>query len=131
MNKEILEGNKLIANFMGLETKVNSRGSLCTVPDEDLQFDYIAYHSSWDWLMPVVEKISKIPIPDRPVIFNGEDTFYDTYFPRTFGMMNSETNEYLVRINTFALHYSKSLITATYEAVVEFIKWYNLNQPTH
>jgi hypothetical protein len=62
MKTETLEGNKLIAEFDGwTETKPhygickNLRGNRCDASIdswEDLQ-----YHISWEWLMPVVQKI--------------------------------------------------------------------------
>jgi hypothetical protein len=41
------KNNKLIAEFMGIGLKPNECGRL------------FRYHSSWDWLMPVVEKCFK------------------------------------------------------------------------
>ena len=46
MTKEIIEGNKLIAEFLGQE-KLTGR-----ISDEHRQF-----HTSWDWLMPVCKKL--------------------------------------------------------------------------
>lgn len=48
MKKEILEGNKLIAEFDG---RINE---LCHHNNTSSPYDY---DKSWDWLMPVVEKI--------------------------------------------------------------------------
>lgn len=79
------------------------------------------FHSSWDWLMPVIEKIAKLEIEKEEIIHNGVDSFFDTHYPRTFAMVNAETKEFMVRINRFGLHQSQSLIEATHEAVVEFI----------
>lgn len=53
MNKEILEGNKLIAEFMTKDPGVLSRDFKKAGTLESMQ-----YHKSWDWLMPVVGKIS-------------------------------------------------------------------------
>ena len=70
--EEILEGNRLIAEFMGLKPKMLN-------PDQyywsDAQFfhtvndtpekvmddivEYVKYRTSWDWIMPVVNKIGK------------------------------------------------------------------------
>ena len=64
-DKEIIEGNKLIAEFMGLNyedvvkdiwynyQQLGYRNSDFMNFPENYKF----YHSSWDWLMPVVEKI--------------------------------------------------------------------------
>lgn len=49
--EEIIEGNKLIAEFMGEHTWTN-----LTTLKQEYNGNY-QYHSSWDWLMPVVQKI--------------------------------------------------------------------------
>lgn len=53
MNKEILEGNKLIAEFMTEDPEVLRRDLEQAGTLESMQ-----YHKSWDWLMPVIGKIS-------------------------------------------------------------------------
>lgn len=50
-DQEIIEGNKLIAEFMGMGEKF--------LPMDYEHENGVRYHSSWDWLMPVVEKIEK------------------------------------------------------------------------
>lgn len=69
----------------------------------------LAYDRKWDWLMPVVEKIMTM----------------DT-------SVTIENN--LCKINTWARGYNKTAIMDTkqaiYLAVVEYIKWYNLNSKT-
>lgn len=121
---EITNDNKLIAKFIGTYNGESWLFPDNTVPDlgiyiydEDLQFNL-----SWDWLMPVVEKIAKISLKDENITQNGEDSYFDNYYPRTFAMINSETKEFMVRINRFPLHQSSKLIKATFESVVEFIK---------
>src|SRR5688500_16214641 len=90
-----LEGNKLIAKFMGQPTtaeQVNfsaDRTAISRTVDR-----HFKYHSSWDWLMPVVEKISRITIE-----WENSDDRTETYYPRTFGMLNSETGNFMVRFN--------------------------------
>lgn len=73
--KEITEGNKIIAKFMGAtvtqsysENKdYEQDGFLFYYPERsspsiyrNMSSNSIKYHSSWDWLMPVVEKIHKV-----------------------------------------------------------------------
>ena len=61
--KEILEGNKIIAEFMGLTVyeKRYPRNHGIGAPennyDKDCILEKLKYHKSWDVLMPVVEKI--------------------------------------------------------------------------
>jgi len=50
--------NKLIAEFMGIESFKDSLASLHQGKisvDVDL-YEQAQYHTSWDWLMPVIEK---------------------------------------------------------------------------
>lgn len=74
---------------------------------EDMQ-----YRTSWEWLMPVIEKISKHKYEDG-----------DTAYPRTFGMPFEENpTKVMVRFNRCHLHYGDTLLEAAYNAVIDFIK---------
>jgi hypothetical protein len=111
---EILEGNKLIAKFMDKtfygRYKINDYGfgTLNEYPP-------MLYHSSWEWLMPVIEKISKVPII-------GATENSDTCYPRTFGMLQDDTGLPMFRFNCCCLYVGATLIEAAWIAVVEFIK---------
>lgn len=110
MTKEIESGNRLIAEFMGyrLDDKFSKAFKgiklWTSSPDfdnplykllEGNELKQLYFHSSWDWLMPVVEKIKNISI----------EQFYEKK-----KVMNAL---YDVDINIL------------WQAVVEFIKWYN------
>lgn len=105
--KETLEqGNRLIAEFLGWHLD----------PKRSLK-----YHSSWDWLMPVVEKIADIPMEG----FINEETEDGGYaYPITFGM-RTEIGEWMVRFRGHGLHQADTLIQAAWLAVVDFIQWRN------
>lgn len=53
--------NKLIAEFMGYEIiyRPNSNGFIEISDTELCDVDELKYHSSWDWLMPVLSKCFK------------------------------------------------------------------------
>ena len=53
-----MEDNKIIAEFM----EVLHQGIFppVTIGERMYTLDELQYHTSWDWLMPVVEKISDI-----------------------------------------------------------------------
>ena len=54
-----MESNKLIAEFMGLETPDGIYFEYLTKDGErskPTHFILLEYHLSWDWLMPVIEK---------------------------------------------------------------------------
>lgn len=107
--QEIEEGNKSIAEFMGYTT--NEDGNFCKGGIPLLKLSDFKYDNSWDWLMPVVEKIAEaydvritwmptalnVTYIDRPDVSEGEVT--------SMGGMTGFEN--------------------TYVAVVRFIEWYN------
>lgn len=107
-NKEIEEGNKLIAEFMK-NAAVNSPHKK---PNKELK-----YHESWDWLMPVVEKIRQTTEHGHLITIS----FYSK------GIGNpTECRIYLndlgaEEITTECLN----PIEAVWLAVIDFIKWYN------
>tara|TARA_R110002020_G_scaffold245766_3_gene459460 strand:+ start:6821 stop:7102 length:282 start_codon:yes stop_codon:yes gene_type:complete len=93
-----MENNKRIAEFMGYES-YKFRGYTMFVYEEnnhraDIDLQYL---TSWDWLMPVVNKCMQ----------TGDNT--DEW---------DALSDALSTIN----------ITNVYEAVVEFIKFYNQNK---
>lgn len=108
----VSEGNKLIARFMKRE--------IITTRWPDVQTK-LRYHNSWDWLMPVVEKIASTPM-EKFIDEKNDDGGYA--YPVTFGM-RTEIGEWMVRFRGHGLHDSDTLISATWLAVIEFIKWHN------
>jgi hypothetical protein len=96
---ELLEGNKLIADFMDW------------IHHEDVQYDIyemnnLKYHSSWDWLMPVVEKIEQSGWGCKMYLNGCQFPVVDQY----------------ARLWPIA---EKRKIDAVWLAVVFFIRWYN------
>lgn len=126
------ENNKLIAEFMGLKSidwysdilkrseKIWVRKEFNEDPthkddySKNSKFDWenfwpqtntLNYHSSWDWLMPVVDKCFSMRFEDTPGL-----------------------REYSESINTLFDHLHCGLhsdINHVYRNVIEFIKWYN------
>lgn len=91
--QEIIEGNNIIAEFYGDISGITS------YPDEPLEF-----HSSWNWLMPVVEKISGLDS-------KGNEEFEMHQFYTTKANLDCG-------------------IYHAYGQVIDFIKWYNENKET-
>lgn len=131
------EANKLIALFMGFKEEDIQAEEWCgcNVRSEckvtgDIDMIPANYHENWQWLMPVIEKISTVRYHNYYGGYNQEedDKYDDTAYLRTFGMRDKDGN-YLVRINACPLYTAPTLIEATYTAVIEFIKWYNSVNP--
>lgn len=100
--EEIITGTKVIAEFMDSLT-VDMHGNI----KEDLTS--FKYHSSWDWLMPVLEKIQA----------KGHRW--------EIGMSPYSSLYHYCKIWSIGTIEKVSLLDAVYSAVLEFIKWYNSN----
>tara|TARA_R100000951_G_scaffold91536_1_gene79919 strand:- start:704 stop:1240 length:537 start_codon:yes stop_codon:yes gene_type:complete len=98
--------NKLIAKFMGMTYGDTNDGSVMTQMtsqgNEVVPIESMKYHSSWDWLMPVVEKC-----------FNGTAVQVEDNKDNFFDIKNSLPN-----------------MEATYKAVVEFIEGLSVEPDT-
>ena len=56
-----MKENKLIAEFMGMQhTDIGWYDNDEVLQLQDNTFDDLEFHKSWDWLMPVVEKIEQV-----------------------------------------------------------------------
>ena len=103
--EETLSNNKLIATFMGKSD------------EHRFLFDQLntkaLYHVSYDWLMPVVEKISNTRITESQWI--GFEIVANGY------VRISGTGEKIM----YNCSVEGSTLTATYKAAVDFIKLYN------
>ncbi len=108
MTKEQIEqGNKMFAEFMGLEQgKIEDKRWSSDWFDpkgviNGRRNEKLLFHSSWDWLMPVVIEC-----------FNRYDAIESNNTNHQFIL-----NDALIECN----------IDSLYKAVIEFIKWYNAN----
>ena len=106
------ENNRLIAEFMGLVESSIPNKFWTEKTKEGFgvgKFVDLNYHTSWEWLMSVVEKIENIQ-------FNVEQSGGScTIHPCVLKEPVFET-------------YSTNRLEATYQAVIQFIEWYNENK---
>ena len=120
----ILEGNKLIAEFMYPDNQYSTyyieehTFIECIYGNYDYHdtftIDEMKYHSSWDWLMPIVEKIEEVNVVAS----------FQIEQPTIYIWASSENSTFEdIEIEIF----NKTKIEAVHQAVVEFIKWYNTN----
>jgi hypothetical protein len=88
------------------EIQIESENGWGLVEQDFLFIEDLKFHSDWNWLMEVVQRIEDLD--DCGIdIFNGSVEVY-------------KDGKTIVKINTF-----KTKIEKVYNACVEFIKWYN------
>lgn len=109
--------NELIAEFMGCKT-LEHQPHLWKIPGIDWPFAefQMLYATSWDWLMPVVEKIVKLFDEAFPP---GEE-----FVKRILAHEEPIEKEYM---DVVGLPIGTP-IQEVYQTVVTFIKWYNENK---
>lgn len=105
--KQIEEGNRLIALFDGYEETIAPH--LIKYKEVIVNTNQLQYNKSWDWLMPVVEKI---PAPDYrgyriEIVVQGYVKIEGYPMPTIFTNVSQEGG----------------LLPAVWKAVIEFIKW--------
>jgi len=127
--KNIIENNKLIAEFLNWEfddlsetfetpflklvepQAFGDEQFSCKLQDFELEF-----HSDWNWLMEVVEKIENLQDENKCAIYNVqiEQCFVE--------IIENHTSDTIISTD------ANSKLEAVYNACVEFIKWYNENK---
>ena len=115
------ESNALIAEFMEFtETEVGWYDNEMLMPEIVYEmntgncFTKLLFHKSWDWLIPVIEKLQKTKIGDGI-------KYVDYPTIRSFGMLNRDTGKLMVRFTSFQVHEADTLIEATYKAIVHLL----------
>ena len=89
------------------------------------------FHSSWDWLMPIVEKIRAVSSYDKGDRFgtNVDLKHYEVVI--SSGKYEStpiENSTTMYHRKTGHLNIGFDNLAICYSAVIEFIKWYNKNK---
>ena len=124
-NKIIEENNRLIAEFMrwnpcgngAWHTPYENAGYCNGEPTHICDDRHLKFNSSWDWLMPCVEKIEFVH-------FEGTDkeVWVDV-------LIQSENCHIVEKTSQFeTIEKIGAKIEATWLAVIEFIQWYNENK---
>tara|TARA_R110000851_G_scaffold44178_4_gene108786 strand:+ start:8066 stop:8449 length:384 start_codon:yes stop_codon:yes gene_type:complete len=123
-----MESNKLIAEFMGIESYKSKKYTMFVYEENNHRTDVdLHYHTSWDWLMPVVEKIESC---NASVTING---VYSEFTKKvghqvTIRIESVEMNEggksAWVLEDKYKHHSNvrDNRIDAVYESVIHFIK---------
>ena len=101
---------KTFVSYKQSEDEIKSKNWEGYKPDLSWELGTGIYHSDWNWLMEVVEKI--------------ESLRYNVEFSKSHCVIIAEIEKPDSKRIT---KYSESKIQAVYNACIEFIKWHNLN----
>ena len=104
-----IENNKLIAEFMGVEISLSEDKPTLFWINGWVESDSLRYHSDWNALWDVIDKIE-------------DDERFDVNLLQ-YGTIILDNGVEIV--NNVAMISFVNRIEHTYQAVVEFIKWYN------
>lgn len=116
----LIEQNEMLAKFMGIVFVQEIGGNkywnapIGTFDMYNVSKGIFNYHKSWDWLMPVVEKLESMGF----AIHIDEDTVY-LHFPGNEKEMMDFTKEQF-----------GSKITTVYKAVCAGVEWVTLKAKT-
>jgi hypothetical protein len=99
------ESNKLLAEFLGMELTTDGISQLYYTEDRSLR-QIPKFQTDWNWLMQVVQKIESL----------GNDILITTNYIQ-IGFDEGEQFIVVEEVNV--------KIEAVYQAVLEFVNWYN------
>jgi hypothetical protein len=131
--EEITEGNKLIAQFMGYQYEIGGgiepSGWYTLVPltfSDGFTREYLcredsklSYHKSWDWMMPVVDKINGMGKAYSFAIFKSYVSLTVEKGGKVFKDFSFAYSEYITATQTGK--------EAAFKLLVKFVKWENEN----
>lgn len=126
MTQEQILGNKLIAVFMGGKLQEMAEMEYIVFSKTNQPFIHqLKYHTLWEWLMPVVEKIEalkngSINVNKVWITINGCECSIWTYFDVN-EVLRSAVNDGKFR----GKRKGATKIEATFLAIIDFITWYN------
>lgn len=132
-----MENDILIAEFIGwkIDNSFPDKDKVWRSPGNNIELGTtMKFSQSWDWLMPVIEKIESLDLSewmyswedmDGETNYNFEGISVEIENTRCWIYINLSLDPYwTINEKTFNIKHETKL-KAVYEAVVEFIEWYN------
>lgn len=119
------ENNKLIAEFLGFIaiSEENFLADNYKVSDEDklMILEATKYHSDWNWLMEIVEKIESLGAN----VWVVKNKVKVTIIGELAQKLNNSLYDTEFEGYDFEYYTQETKIEAVYNACLEFIKWHN------
>ena len=122
-----IKDNLLIAIFMGYKYYEGEPNDIdyqtLVIPGEKIRLCNTKYHCSWDWLIPVVEKIESLNLREYNYNFDALVVQIEKYKCWIYMELSLDPC-YTINKKSFETKFL-SKIEAVYSSIVEFIEWYN------
>lgn len=124
--KETTQNNILLAEFLGVKEKESNWFDGYELQEAGLPFNYgamgngtrdLKFHTSWDWLMLVVDKIEGLIL--------GENNSINVTIGATNYCVIQDSNGEIYNDNEES---KETKLKTVYAACVKFVKWYNENK---
>ncbi len=113
MKQDIIESNKLIAEFMGYRSFTsNQQNDYFEINNLPFKASELQFHTSWDWLHQAIDKIETL----------GYVVAVERYITHITKHESLDLDNF---INCMATKESDTRMQIAYDAVIQFIKWYN------
>jgi hypothetical protein len=132
MKTKISDGNKIIAEFMGsiVQGNLTCKPYPKDIPNwaftsydfDTLKISGYEYNKSWDWLMPVWERISKIK--SKKISIEEMEICREKCWIKVLSIPYKKNTSFS-SLNVVANNECKTLIESVYKSIIEFIKWHN------
>ena len=113
--KNIVENNKLIAKFLWYSQPHPDYPNTSYWYKKDCQpLTTLLFHSDWNWLMKVVDKIESF-------VLNDDNSFNVTIGATNYCVIQDSYGEIYENIEDS----EETKLLTVYKAIIKFIKWYN------
>ncbi len=133
--QEIIDNNKLLAEFLGSEIEETLKGEkvyCLLMPDEnDLsgfkkEFfapDELKFHSNFNWLMKVVEEIENLGMLFKVARWREEEDLTNGYWCTI-----SDSFSGVEFVDSGCIYDTETRIEAMFLACAQFVEWHNQNK---
>ena len=126
------ETNELIAEFMDMNNDVPHDKTMMVFKTEQgndvISINDLTYHSDWNELMKVVDRIESICINSTEMAVRLDGSSYLWYWDANELSHSYDPDRHIVSTSNRNYVYVCGSVDNVHQAVVEFIKFYNQNK---
>lgn len=122
---EVIADNFKIAHFLNLDVEDTWRGVIVTYKGERYKADQLLFHSDWNWLMDVIEKVENLSFKKGRHFY-----LHVTQSSVQIRVDRMEESTFYLPLGKWGTYGNSDKRTAIYKSCLEFINWYNQQNKT-